>query len=99
MHKIPKIKESKIEDYFKKLCKKYGYEQRKVKWIGHRAAPDRVIFTTGGIYVELKRPGEHARSEQVLEHGRMRKAGMKVEVVASMEELDELFDKINSNNV
>lgn len=60
------LKESDIEDYLVTRVKAMGGEVRKIKWIGRKSAPDRVVMlaprsslvTT--IWVELKRSGLRA---------------------------------------
>lgn len=99
MPTVQKIKEYVIEDAFVKACKARGLEQRKVCWIGRRAAPDRVIFVDGGVYVELKRPGGKPRASQDMEHARMKAGGMKVYVVSTLDELEDFFEnQIDSLN-
>lgn len=64
------MRESDIEKYLVHCVKRIGGEVRKVKWIGHDGAPDRVVmirseepslvdagFPHTLIWVELKRPG------------------------------------------
>lgn len=67
------LKESDIEDYLVKRVRAMGGEVRKVKWIGRKSAPDRVVMMPpycptptqygynilpgGTTWVELKRPG------------------------------------------
>lgn len=69
------MKESDIEDYLVRRVKELGGEVRKVKWIGRRSAPDRVVMLPpewadptalypsrwgGAIWVEVKAPGKLA---------------------------------------
>jgi hypothetical protein len=96
------MRESEVENYLVECVQKLGGEVRKVKWIGRRGAPDRVVMLpsvqcntvevfTAPIWVELKRPGEKAEPHQVREHARMRKMGQRVEVVDSFEGVDEVL--------
>ena len=87
--------ESTIEKHMFKQAKNYGLLCRKVKWIGRRGAPDRLLH---GVFVELKRPGAKPEPHQLREHDLMRKAGMRVEVVDSIEGVDELINEIRSQN-
>lgn len=96
-------RESEIENYLVKRVKALGGEVRKVKWIGRRGAPDRLVMlpwpygrrcndgdaTT--IWVELKAPGEKVKPHQAREHDRMRAMGQHVEVVDSFERVDEVL--------
>lgn len=82
------MKESVVEKHLVKCMFLLGLEVRKVQWVGRRHAPDRVVFFAGGIYVELKAPGEKPRSGQVREHKRMRAAGFDVRVLDTIEAVD-----------
>lgn len=98
--------EAKIEKYLVKRVKTLGGEVRKVKWIGRRGAPDRLVMlphvmcpcgcgatrtNATAIWVELKAPGKVPEPHQAREHERMRKMGQRVEVIDSMEGVDELL--------
>ena len=97
------MRESTIEKYLVKRVKELGGEVRKVKWIGRRGAPDRVVmfpvtaqlFIDGGwgtaLWVELKAPGEKPKPHQVREHNRMRAMGQRVVVIDNIELVDELL--------
>ena len=98
-------RESQIERRLVERVKEMGGEVRKVKWIGRAGAPDRLVmlperlddstWTTKWldttIWVELKAPGKKPEPHQVREHARMRKAGMRVEVVDSYERIEEIL--------
>ena len=96
--------EAKIEKYLCGRVKMLGGEVRKVKWIGRRGAPDRLVMlpeivgrfdldTVPGqtIWVELKAPGKTPEPHQAREHKRMRDMGQRVEVIDSMEGVDNLL--------
>ena len=87
------MRESDIEDYLVRRAKAFGGEVRKVKWIGHRGAPDRVVFLPGTrlYWVELKRPGGTAEPHQAREHARMRGMGQTVLVIDSLAAIDALL--------
>lgn len=97
------MRESEIEKYLVKRVNDLGGEVRKVKWIGRRGAPDRVVmfpaseqrFIDGAwgtvLWVELKAPGEKAKPHQAREHERMRRMGQRVVVVDSIEGVDEVL--------
>ena len=88
------MRESQIEQYLIKEIKKLGIETRKVQWVGRDGAPDRLILAKGGIYAELKAPGKEPRENQLREHEKMRAAGMRVEVIDSLEGVDTLVREI-----
>lgn len=88
--------ERDIEAYLVKRVKSMGGEVRKVKWIGRNGAPDRLVMMPlhgpqGGIWVELKAPGQKAKPHQLREHARMRSMGLFVAVVDSIEGVEELL--------
>lgn len=88
------VLERDVEDYLKNEVKKHGGEVRKLKWIGRRSAPDRLVFLQGVYFVELKRPGEKPRPDQIREHVRMQKKGARVCVLDSKEQVDSFISAI-----
>lgn len=95
-------RESEIESYLVERVKALGGEVRKVRWIGRRGAPDRIVMlpswgpylpnpAKGAIWVELKAPGEKAKPHQAREHERMRAMGQRVVIVDSFEGVDEVL--------
>ena len=106
------MRESAIEKHLVKRVEELGGEVRKVKWIGRRGAPDRLVMLPGikapensrlgqayydymhppkTIWVELKAPGEAPEPHQAREHDRMRRMGQRVEVIDSIEGVEELL--------
>ena len=96
--------EAKIEKYLCDRVTMLGGEVRKVKWIGRRGAPDRLVMLPDGrlfagedlgpartIWVEVKAPGEVPEPHQAREHARMRAMGQRVEVIDSMAGVDALL--------
>ena len=85
--------ERDIEDHLVERAKAHGGEVRKVKWIGRRGAPDRVVMLPGSrlYWVELKRPGQKAAPHQAREHERMRGMGQLVVVIDSFEAIEALL--------
>lgn len=73
---------------------KIGVSTRKVKWIGRDGAPDRLILADGGIWVELKAPGEKPRANQKIELEALTKAGMTAYCIDSLEQIDALITKL-----
>ena len=88
------MRESYIEDYLVAHVKDLGGEVRKVKWIGRRGAPDRVVMLPNQptLWIELKAPGEKVKPHQQREHERMRAVGQVVEVLGSIEAIDKYFE-------
>lgn len=99
------MRESVIEKHLVKRVKELGGEVRKVKWIGRRGAPDRVVmlperdnfdtdlmpYPSATIWVELKAPGKKPEAHQLREHKRMRKNGQWVVVIDSIEGVEALL--------
>lgn len=98
------MRESLIEQYLITRVAYYRGEIRKVKWIGRRSAPDRLVMlpevdTCGPaghiparqVWIELKATDEKATPAQAREHAVMRKFGLQVEVVDSLERVDEVL--------
>lgn len=96
------MRERDIEDYLVKRVNAMGGEVRKVRWIGRRGAPDRLVMLpfkeslyTGRlkttVWVELKAPGVEPEPHQLREHERMRKMGQRVEVIDSLAGVEELL--------
>lgn len=85
--------EKKVEDYFVARIEEDGGEVRKLKWIGRRGAPDRfvAVFYWNGL-AEIKAPGEELEAHQEREVERLRKLGVNVVVLDSVEAVD-LFIK------
>lgn len=73
---------------------KIGISTRKVKWIGRDGAPDRLILANGGIWVELKAPGKTPRANQKIELEALAKAGMTAYCIDSIQQIDELIERV-----
>lgn len=88
------MRERDIEEYLLKRVKAMGGEVRKVKWIGRRGAPDRLVMLKWGrppFWVELKAPGKRPTEQQRREHVRMLMFGADVQVVDSLKRVDEVL--------
>lgn len=99
------MRESEIEGYLVKRVNAMRGEVRKVRWVGRRGAPDRIVmlpsFGCGPLngkpynttlWVELKATGKEAEPHQLREHERMRRMGQRVEVVDSFKRVDEVLE-------
>ncbi|MGO4938583.1 VRR-NUC domain-containing protein [Fundicoccus sp. Sow4_D5] len=81
--------EKNIEMYFNKQIKKMGGLSRKFTSPGQRGVPDRIAILNGQVYfVELKRPGQKPRPDQLAEHRTLAKHGVKVYVLDSKYAVD-----------
>lgn len=94
------MRERDIEAHLVKRVRELGGEVRKVKWIGRRGAPDRLVMLPReayvddlhcAIWIELKAPGKKAEPHQAREHERMRRMGQRVEVIDSFERIEEIL--------
>lgn len=92
------MREAVIEKHLKDRARRAGGLCRKLRWIGRSGAPDRFLslpagHAKAGIWLaELKRPGKDAEEHQAREHERLREAGVRVVVLASLEAVDNFFD-------
>lgn len=80
------MRERDIEQYLVAQTRALGGEVRKVKWVGRRGAPDRLVMLPGRapLWVELKAPGKTPEPHQAREHERMRRMGQVVVVIDSL---------------
>lgn len=86
------MRESKIEAYLVQRVKALGGEVRKVNWIGRNSAPDRIVMLPNNTFwAELKATGKKPTAAQIREHKRMRDMGQRVEVIDSIEQIEELL--------
>jgi hypothetical protein len=88
------LREVDIEKYFVKRVKELGGWQRKFVSPNTRGVPDRVVklgHWKEPLFVELKAPGCFLRLDQLREHARMKKVGMDVLLIQSMEQVDALL--------
>ncbi|UOF83007.1 hypothetical protein [Caudoviricetes sp.] len=60
---------------------------------GRRGVPDRIVIFPGGklVFVEMKRPGESLRADQLREHGRLADLGQSVWTLASILDINAFF--------
>jgi len=83
------ICERDVEAYLVQRVKALGGEVRKVKWIGRKGAPDRLVLLPGcSVWVEIKRPRACATPGQLREHERLRSAGQIVLVLDTFGAVD-----------
>jgi hypothetical protein len=87
------MRERDIEAHLVRRVKEIGGEIRKAEWIGRVGAPDRRVMLPGRlpVWVELKAPGVKPEPHQIREHNRMRRLGELVEVLDSIEAVEELL--------
>jgi hypothetical protein len=87
------MRERDVEAYLVKRVAELGGEIRKTSWVGRNGAPDRRVMLPGRVpfWVELKASGVTPEPHQIREHNRMRRLGELVEVIDSIEGVDELL--------
>lgn len=88
--------ESALENYLVKQCKDKKLFLRKVRWVGRRGAPDRLL---NGVFIELKGPNGKLADHQAREIARMRDAGMRVEIISDKDHLDGVIDEVCSKRL
>lgn len=76
--KAKTLRERDVEKYLVKRVKALGGEVRKVRWIGRRSAPDRLVLIPGHVpvFLELKAPGKVPTPAQQRELTRLLELGM-----------------------
>lgn len=77
--------EARVEAKLVREIEAIGGLVRKVKWIGRRGSPDRLVMMNGAtVWVELKAPGKEAEDHQRREHELMRSVGQDVRVIDTL---------------
>lgn len=89
------INERDIEKYLVARVKARGGFTRKLKWIGRRGAPDRLVFLNGVYFVELKAPGKKLTEQQGREHRRMEINGAEVWVLDCKVDVDIFINTVD----
>lgn len=91
------MKERDIERALIRRVKEVGGEVRKVTWQGRRGAPDRLVLLPKQkrkarplVFVELKAPNGKVSRLQALEHEILARFGVRVVVINSIEQIDEV---------
>lgn len=89
------MREASVEKHLHKRVRAAGGDTRKVRWIGRRGAPDRlVMFPERQFYlVETKAPGGKLKPHQAREHARLRAFGWRVLVLSSKAEVDKFMER------
>lgn len=83
--------EAKLEKYCGDRVKELGGEFLKVRWIGRRGCPDRLLWVPGiigKVWVEFKAPKGRLSPQQLREHKRLRRMGECILVWRSREQVD-----------
>jgi len=84
--------ESKIERYLREGVISLDGETRKLSYIGHNGAPDRLIMLNKKIaFAELKSPGQRASRLQELEMEILRNYGQRCLLLDSIGAVDDFI--------
>lgn len=86
--------ESKIECYLVTQVQNLSGGIRKVKWLNHRGAPDRLVWIPGWKFpkmAELKAPKKPLEDHQIREHKRLKKMGIACFKLDSFEDIDKFL--------
>ena len=84
--------EAELEAACVLLAKAEGWTVRKVKFLGHNAAPDRLFGKRRAFLCEFKRRGQEPTPLQYIEHAQLRAIGLSVEWTDSFEGFKALLD-------
>lgn len=90
--------EAKIEAYLVRMTKHFNGEAMKFTSPSHRSRCDRIVILPNRVpvFVELKAPGRKPTDAQLREHERLRALGQWVEVIDSIEGVDQLLARIHN---
>ena len=92
------MRERDVEAHFKRRVELTGGIQRKAQWLGRWGCPDRWCgwpHLNRGGWVELKGTGGRLSFQQENEHERLRSCGERVDVLASIEEVDAYVEEMS----
>lgn len=90
------MRERDIEAYLVKEVKARGGEVRKLRWIGRRGAPDRLVLlpNCAPLMLELKAPGRKVTAQQMVEIMRLNDLNMTAGWADSLEAIDVWLDAL-----
>ena len=90
------MREKAIETYLRESVKRKGGMAVKQDWVSVRGAPDRLVLMAEGkvVFVELKAPGQKPKPHQERLHKKLRGLGVRVEVIDSKQQVDDLLNEI-----
>lgn len=94
------ILEKTVEKYLCNEIKRFGGVTRKLRYIGRRGCPDRIVFLEGVYFVELKRPKGGVYSiHQICEQGLYEKNKSKIYRIRTKLEVDVFINEILSKRI
>ena len=82
-----------VESYLVERIKARGGETRKLSWVGHKGAPDRIALFPDGVvwFIECKSKVGKLSPQQKAELAMLDRMGCRTAVVYSREEVDALL--------
>ena len=88
----------KLQDRLKQLVQKSGGQYRKVRWENRRGCPDCYVWWKGGksAFIEVKAEGDRYSEIQAREVRRMQDADIPVFTARTIEEIDEIVEKVRN---
>ena len=86
--------EAAVEAHLVFQVVKRGGVSRKLEYVNRRGAPDRLVALNGLYLVELKRKDGRLSPHQQAEHLELRKRGVPVACLWSIEEVDEWLEQV-----
>lgn len=97
---MEKKKEKDVETYLEKTVIANGGFTCKFVSVQRRGVPDRVVCfpQSGTTFVEVKRPGEKPREQQIYVMTKMTTAGARCTWVSTKEEVDDLIQKLTGGD-
>ena len=86
----PVIRERDVERYLVKRVRALGGQVRKVRWIGRRNAPDRLVLAPDYLpfLLELKAPGKKPTTAQAREIALLNRLGQSAEWADCAEQIE-----------
>ena len=88
----------RLQDHLKHVVQKSGGQYRKVRWEGRNGCPDCFVWWTWpcAAFIEIKADKDRVSTIQGREIERMRRYGVPVYVARTIEEIDEIVEKVRN---
>lgn len=88
----------RLQDHLKQKVQKSGGQYRKVRWEGRNGCPDCFVWWTWpcAAFIEIKADKDRVSTIQGREIERMRRYGVPVYVARTIEEIDEIVEKVRN---
>ena len=88
----------RLQDHLKQKVQKSGGQYRKVRWEGRNGCPDCFVWWQWphAAFIEIKADKDRVSTIQGREIERMRRYGVPVYVARTIEEIDEIVEKVRN---